>query len=146
MKYEISLVAKTVKNPPAVRRPRFSSWEGKTCWRTDRLPTPVFWPGEFHGQSWTQLSDFHFHTFHISLLGFPGGSNGKESTCSAGDLVLIPGFERSPRGGHGNPFQYSFLEHPQGQRSLLGYSSCAHRGSDMTKQLSTHSMSPFYTP
>ena len=42
--------------------------------------------------------------------GFPGGSVGKESTCSAGDLGTIPGLGRSPGGGHGNPLQYSCLE------------------------------------
>ena len=31
------------------RRPQFSSWVGKIPWRRERLPTPVFWPGEFHG-------------------------------------------------------------------------------------------------
>ena len=30
-------------------RPRFNPWVGKTSWRRERLPTPVFWPGEFHG-------------------------------------------------------------------------------------------------
>ena len=41
---------------------------------------------------------------------FPGGSDGKESACSAGDLGLIPGSERTPREGNGNPLQYSCLE------------------------------------
>ena len=45
-------------------------------------------------------------------LGFPGGSDGKESACSAGDLGLIPGFGRSPGEGNGNPLQYSCLENP----------------------------------
>ena len=45
-------------------------------------------------------------------MGFPGGSAGKEFTCNAGDLGLIPGSGRSPVGGHGNPFQYSCLENP----------------------------------
>ena len=31
-----------------------------------------------------------------TLLGFPGGSAGKESACNAGDLGLIPGLGRSP--------------------------------------------------
>ena len=31
------------------RRPGFNSWVGKIPWRRERLPTPVFWPGEFHG-------------------------------------------------------------------------------------------------
>ena len=30
-------------------RPGFDSWVGKIPWRRQRLPTPVFWPGEFHG-------------------------------------------------------------------------------------------------
>ena len=38
-----------------------------------------------------------------SLSGFPGGSDGKESACSAGDLGLIPGSGRSPGEGNGNP-------------------------------------------
>ena len=37
-------------------------------------------------------------------MGFPGGSDSKDTTCSEGDLGLIPGLRRSPRGGHGNPF------------------------------------------
>ena len=41
------------------------------------------------------------------FLGFPGGSAGKESACSAGNLGSIPGLGRSPGGGHGNPPQYS---------------------------------------
>ena len=44
--------------------------------------------------------------------GFPGGSDGKESACSVGDLSSIPGLGRSPGGGHGNPLQYSYLENP----------------------------------
>ena len=45
-------------------------------------------------------------------LAFPGSSDGKESTCSVGDLGLIPGLGGSPGGGHGNPLQYSCLENP----------------------------------
>ena len=43
-------------------------------------------------------------------LGFPAGSDGKESTCNAGDLGLISGWGRSPGEGKGNPLQYSCLE------------------------------------
>ena len=39
---------------------------------------------------------------HMILCGFPGGSDGKASACSAGDLVSIPGLGRAPREGHGN--------------------------------------------
>ena len=45
-------------------------------------------------------------------MGFPCGSDGKESACNAGDLGLLPGLGRSPGGGHGNPHQYSCLENP----------------------------------
>ena len=54
--------------------------------------------------------------------GFPGSSEGKETTCNAGDLGSIHGLGRSPGGGHGNPLQFSCLENPHGQRSLEGYS------------------------
>ena len=50
----------------------------KSPWRKDRLPTPVF-------------------------LGFPGGSAGKESTCSVGDLGSIPGVEKIPWRGERLP-------------------------------------------
>ena len=43
------------------------------------------------------------------LRGFPDGSVSKESACDAGDLGLMPGEERSPRGGHDNPLQYACL-------------------------------------
>ena len=44
--------------------------------------------------------------------GFPGGSDGKESTSNAGDLGSIPGSGRYPGEGNGNPLQYSCLENP----------------------------------
>ena len=78
----------------------------------DRLPTPVF-------------------------LGFPGGSDGKESACHAGDLGSIPGLGRSPGGRHGNPLQCSSLENPHGHMSLAGYSPWGRKESDTTAQLST---------
>ena len=69
------------------RRRQCNSWLRKFPWRRDRLPTPV-------------------------SLGFPGGSDGKESTCNEGELGSVPGLGRSPGGGHGNPLQYSCLEIP----------------------------------
>ena len=50
-------------------------------------------------------------------MGFPGGSDGKESACSAEDLDLIPGLGRSPGEGNGNPLQYSCLENPMDGRA-----------------------------
>ena len=46
----------------------------------------------------------------ISILALPGVSVGKESACNAGDLGSIPGSERSPGEGNGNPHQSSCLE------------------------------------
>ena len=43
-------------------------------------------------------------------MGLPGGSDGKESVCNAGDTGSVPGSGRSLDGGHGNPLQYSCLE------------------------------------
>ena len=50
-------------------------------------------------------------------MGFPGGSDGKESACDARDLVSIPGSGRSPGEGNGNPLQYSCRENSM-DRSL----------------------------
>ena len=44
-------------------------------------------------------------------MGFPGGSDGKESARKAGDPALIPGSRRSPGQGNGYPLQYSCLEY-----------------------------------
>ena len=43
-------------------------------------------------------------------MGFPGGSDSKESICNAGDLGLIPGVGKSPREEDSYPLQYSGLE------------------------------------
>ena len=45
-------------------------------------------------------------------MDFPGGSDGKESVCNAGDLGSIPGYGRSTGEGNDNPLQYSCLEDP----------------------------------
>ena len=55
------------------------------------------------------------------LHGFPGSSVSKESAHNAGDegdMGPIPGLERFPGGGHGNPFQYSCLENPMDRGAL----------------------------
>ena len=84
-----------------------------------------------HGKSpltgCSQGSLFVFEIFPIwcgmyRFMGFPGGSDGKVSACNAGGLGSIPELGRSPGEGHGNPLQYSCLENPHGQRSLVGYS------------------------
>ena len=71
----------------------------------------------------------------MTIMSFPNGLVGKESTCNAegtGDMDSVPGWGRFPGGGHGNPLQYSCLENPHGQRSLVGYSSRVLRELDTT--------------
>ena len=53
----------------------------------------------------------HTHT-HTHGVDFPGGSDVKASAYNAGDLGSIPGSERSPGEGNGNPLQYFCLENP----------------------------------
>ena len=55
---------------------------------------------------------FYTHTHTHTHTGFLGGSIGKESTCNAGDLGLIPGLGRYPGEGNGNPLWYSCLGNP----------------------------------
>ena len=69
------------------------------------------WACNLHSLCFLKLNSLQPSVF---LLGFPGGSDGKESTCNAGELGSIPGLGRSPGGGHGNPLQYSCLENPHG--------------------------------
>ena len=66
-------------------------------------------------------------------MGFPGGSDGKESACNAGDLDSIPGLGKSSGEGHGNLLQYSCLEDPHGQRCLVGHSPWGLKELDTTK-------------
>ena len=89
------------------RRPYFDFWVKKTPWKKDRLPALIF-------------------------LGFPGGTDGKESACNVGDLGWIPALGRSPGGGHGNLLQYSCLEKPK-ESGLAGYSPWHRKESDTTE-------------
>ena len=53
----------------------------------------------------------------IYRKSFPRGHGGKESACDAGELGLIPGWERSPGEGNGNPLQFSCLENSMDSRA-----------------------------
>ena len=73
---------------------------------------------------WSDLAHMHLHIYvYLYKLwtwlqcsnGLPRWLRGQEPTCNAGDTgdpVSIPGLGRSPRGGNGNPLQYSCLENP----------------------------------
>ena len=79
--------------------------------------------------------------------GFPGGSDGKESTCNTGDLGLIPGLGRSPGGGHGNPLQYSYLENSRDRGTwrptVHGVAKSWTRLSDYAQYSTTQPKTPF---
>ena len=72
----------------------------------------------------SHFSNLRGEGFLMFFGGFPGGLNGKESTCNEGDADSIPGLGRSTGGGHGYPLQYSCLgdllkEEPGGLRSMV---------------------------
>ena len=98
---------------------------------------PQQWPVCNSGNS--SSSQGHFFPSEVSFKDsqLTVGSAGKKSTCNAGDLGLIPGLGRSPVGVHGNLFQYSCLENPEGPRSLAGCIPWNPKELDTTEQLST---------
>ena len=74
----------------------------------------------------------------------PGGSDSKASACNAGDLGSIPGSERSPGEGNGNPLQYSWLENPM-DRGVHGVSKSRTRLSNFTYLLNPTLSFPYPT-
>ena len=74
---------------------------------------------------------FHHSPFWV----FPGGSAGKESSCSVGDLGSIPGLGRSPGEGNGSPLQYSGLENSMDRGAWRATSPRGCKESDTTKWL-----------
>ena len=88
----------------------------------------------------------HTTTVQCTVWGFPGGSNVKESACSAGDLGLTPGPGRAPGEGIDRQPILVFLPREfHGQRSLVGYRPWGHKEWDTTESL-TLSLSFFTVP
>ena len=91
-------VAQMVKNLPQGKRPEFKPWVRKIPWRRKWQPTPVFLPGEFHGQRSLvgycprghKESDtterLHFH-FHPSRMGFKRISHVRSCFCNLFSLL-----------------------------------------------------------
>ena len=94
-------------------------------------------PGRLQSMGLQRVGHDWATSFSLSASSdiFPGGSDGKESACNAGDLGSIPGLGRSPGEGNGNPLQYSGLDNPHGWSSLAGYSPWGHKESDTTERL-----------
>ena len=110
-----------------------------TPWTVARqAPLSIGFPGQeyWSGLPFPSPMEAHYKTKSRVTVAFPGGSDVKESAGIVADLGLILGLGRSP-GGHGNPLQYSCLENPHGQRSLVSYSPWGRKDLDMTERLST---------
>ena len=75
-------------------------------------------------------------------MGFPGGSDGKEPACNAGDPGSVPGLGRSPGEGNGNPFHYSCLEKPMDRGAWRVTVHGVTKSGTRLKGLSTR---PFFT-
>ena len=71
----------------------------------------------------------------LCKVGFPGGSDSKESACNAGDPGWIPGLGRSPGRREWLPTPVYLTGEIHGQRSLVGYSPWGLKESDMTEWL-----------
>ena len=138
-----SLVAQLVKNLPAMQETLVNSWVRKICWRRAWLLTPysglensmaytspwtVLSMGlQSVGHDWVTFISHNVTTYTyviLILLGFPGDTADKESTCNVGDLGSNPGLRRSP--GEGNileptplfwPEEFHRLYSPWGRKS-----------------------------
>ena len=71
----------------------------------------------------------------MAALGFPGGSDGKESTCNAGELGLIPGVRKTLWRKEWQPTPVFLPGEFHGQRSLAGYMPWGGKESDITEPL-----------
>ena len=105
---------------------------GKVSWRKKRQPTPVFLSEKFHRQRslgdyspWghKKLDTKSPDTTSQLVASQPGGSDGKESACNAGDPGSIPRLGRSPGERSGNPLTILFwripwTEEPGGLQSI----------------------------
>ena len=122
-----SLVAELVKNLPAMQETQFQSLgredplEKEWVTHSSILAWRIPWteePSRLQSMGLQRVrhncatnSLFHFsYTHTYTHTGFGGGSNSEESTCSAGDTGLIPGWGRSPGELNGYPLQYSHLD------------------------------------
>ena len=140
--------------------PGSNSWLGKSPWRRDRLPTPVFlgFPGgsdvkesacnagDPSSSPWVGKIPWRRDRLPTPVfLGLPLDSAGKESTCNARDLGVIPGLGRSPGGGNGYTVQYSGLDNSMetGIQPMAGYNPWGREELDTIQQRTKHSTDTF---
>ena len=117
----------------------FNPRVGKIPWRRERLPTPVFWPEQFHGQysQWGHKESDTTEQLSLCQVALVV----KNLPANAGDLRdagLISGSERSPGGGHGSPLQYSCLVNPKDRKVWWVLVHRIANSQTRLKQLSMH--------
>ena len=123
---------------------------GKIPWRRVRQPSPVFLPGESHGQRilagytpWSleelDTTVVTEHTQTVNTCDLPGGTVVKnlpaEADGDSGDLGSILGSGRSPGAGHGKLLQYSCLENSMDREAWL---ATVHGVADLDMTMYTH--------
>ena len=106
-------------------------------WWTGRRGVLQFMGSQRVGHDWATELNWIEYLLWTSLGGFPAGSDGKESACSAGDLGSILGSRRSPGERNGYPLQYSCLENPMEELGRL-QSMGSHAESQTWLRLSLH--------
>ena len=82
-----SLVAQLVKNPPIMRETWTRPWVGNIFWRRERLPIPVFWPGQVHGlySPWGRKESDTTEGLSLCIMKFDfQASDIGNNTCDAG--------------------------------------------------------------
>ena len=106
----------------SIGRPGFRPWVGKIPWRRERLPTPVFWPGEFHGlhSPWDLKESDKTEWLLLSV----------QFSCSVVFDSLRPHEHTRPPcqsptpGVHPNSYPLSRWYHPAMSSSVVPFSSC----------------------
>ena len=103
-----------------------------------RLDSPYCLPFQYHSKAHVKNKSYKY-TRDFKAFSFLPSSKEPTHRCRRRikDVDLTPGSGRSPE-GHGNPLQYSCLENPHGQRSLVCYSPWGHKDSDTAEPLSTY--------
>ena len=130
--------------------PPHSSWEwdvnASISWHPN-APKHVFFPLVCQGWQMINIYWTEWNSFLLPYpleVGFPGGSDGKESACNAGDLGSVPGLERSPGGWHSNLLQYSSLENSMDRgawwTTVHRVTKSWTRHERLCKRLSTHTL------
>ena len=120
------------------KRCGFDPWVGKIPWSRAWQSTPVYLPGESHGQKDLMgLQSMGCTIYRTILLSVSQVvlvvKNTSARVGNARDVGSIPGSGRCPGAGHGNPLQCSCLENPLGQKSLEGHGLQGHKESDTTE-------------